>query len=141
MRVAIIAEGAEDQIVIQNILRAFKIDSSDILFVKPSLQKDASSPDDATIGTFQGVKKACMGIEDYRYYFEMAFLFFAADCVIVHLDTAEIEQQDFPFQKPTKQNNENYSKELRKLVIDLINSWLDNKYTETNYFMLLLLRK
>ncbi len=133
MRIGIIAEGTEDQSVIKNILRAFKIDRSDIIPLKPTLQKDANdenNPDDPTIGTLQGVKKACIGFEGKRPYFDKAFLFSDADFVVIHLDTAEIEQQDFPFQKPPKEGNENYATELRILVIDLINTWLENNYAD-----------
>ena len=63
MRVGIIAEGTEDQAVISNILRAYGVDGSDILTIKPSLQQDVTDEnnptENATIGTFQGVKNAC----------------------------------------------------------------------------------
>lgn len=133
MRIGIIAEGREDQAVIVNILRAFKIDKSDIVSIKPTLQKDANdenNPEDTTIGTFQGVKRACMGFEGKRPYFDKAFLFFDANFVVIHLDTAEIETQDFPFQKPIKNDSKNYCIELRNKVIDLINLWLENNYQD-----------
>ncbi|TAD98022.1 MAG: hypothetical protein EAZ97_11470 [Bacteroidetes bacterium] len=134
MRIAIISEGSEDQAVIQNIFRAFGIDKSDIFLLKPSLQKDASSPDDSTIGTLQGVKNACIGYHGKRYYFERAIQFFDADFVVIHLDTAEIDRQDFDFQRPTRTNNENYCSELRSKVIYLINHWLENNYQNQIFY-------
>ncbi len=131
MRIGIIAEGAEDQAVITNILRAFKVDSSDIIEIKPSLQKDESdenNPDNPTVGTLQGVKRACIGYSGKRFYFEKAFKTAEVDFVVIHIDTAEIENQDFIFSKPLKVGNANYCTELRNQVIALINNWLDANY-------------
>lgn len=133
MRIAIIAEGAEDQAVIKNILRAFDVDSSDIINVKPTLQKDENdknNPDNPTVGTLQGVKNACVGYEGVRYYFERAFTFFDADFVVIHLDTAEIDASEKGFTRPIKTNNENYSTELRNKTIELIDSWLENNFNK-----------
>lgn len=131
MRIAIIAEGAEDQAVISNIFRAFGIDKSDILCFKPYLGQDANHagfPDNPTIGTFKGVKNACVGYQGRRHYFERAFSIAAIDFVVVHLDTAEIENHESNFKKPAKANNQNYCTELRSSMIKLINDWLDNDY-------------
>ncbi len=133
MRIGIIAEGKEDQTVIINILRAFNIDRSDIIPIKPRLQRDetdANSPDNPTIGTFQGVKNACKGTDNQRPYFENAFNFSNIDYMVIHLDTAEIEQQDFAFKKPIKTKNPVYSIDLRAKTIALINEWLDDNYKE-----------
>jgi hypothetical protein len=131
MRIAIIAEGAEDQAVISNILRAFGVDKSNILCFKPYLGQDANSagfPDNPTIGTFKGVKNACVGYEGRRHYFERAFGIAGVDFVVVHLDTAEIENHETNFQKPTKVNNPSYCTELRSSMIKLINDWLGSQY-------------
>lgn len=129
MRVGIIAEGKEDQEVIRYILRAYGIDGSDILFLRPSLQNDATDAADSTIGTLQGVKNACEGKDGKRPLFDNAFLFSAIDLMVVHIDTAEMEQQNFAFNKPVKTDNPNYCTQLRSMAIDLINSWLDNQYS------------
>ncbi len=133
MRIAIIAEGAEDQAVIKNILRAFDVDSSDIINVKPTLQKDENdknNPDNPTVGTFQGVKNACVGYEGRRHYFERTFQFIDADFVVIHVDTAEIDTFEKSFTRPIKTNNENYSTELRNKTIALIDSWLENNFNK-----------
>lgn len=136
MRFGIIAEGGEDQAVITNILQAFKIDSSDVVRIKPSLQideTDKNNPENATIGTFQGVKNACEGNtldsgDKKRPRFENAFNVSAIDYMIIHVDTAEIENHNFSFSRPQKQGNENYANELREQTITLIDNWLEQNY-------------
>ncbi len=137
MRIGIIAEGGADQMVLRNIFRSFGIDGSDIIDIKPSLAKDENdenNPNERTIGTLQGVKKACLPYEGRRYYFERALNFQSVDYIVIHLDTAEIDSQDFAFIKPTKQTNPNYSTELRQKVIDLIDGWLENTYKNQLFY-------
>ena len=130
--VSIISEGIEDQGVLVTILKAYGFESNEVKFIRPELSKDATDIHDhsQTIGTFQGVKRACEGFDGKRPDFEKALLFKDCNSIIVHIDTAEIEEQGFIFKKPNKTKNENYSIELRKLVIKQINNWLDNNYKE-----------
>lgn len=124
MRVGIIAEGTEDQSVIKNILRAFDIDGYSI---RPSLSVDESRKhlaNQSTIGTFQGVKNACIQQDD----FERALNILGDDFLVIHLDTAEIDQHDFPFTRPNKADNTTYCTQLRQMIIEQINAWLDNTY-------------
>ncbi|TAE05500.1 MAG: hypothetical protein EAZ95_19820 [Bacteroidetes bacterium] len=131
MRIGIIAEGSQDQLVIRNILRAFGIDKSDVLLIKPYLEDDETGfPDDPTIGTFQGVKNACLGFEGKRHYFIRAFDVFKADFMVIHIDTAEIDRQDFEFVKPNKADLPTYCTELREKAIVLINEWLEGNYSD-----------
>ncbi len=127
MRIGIIAEGTQDQKVIRNILRACNIDNSDIIDIKPSNQTDETDKNNPTIGTFQGVKNACEG---KRPNFKKFFIFEGENFMVIHLDTAEIEQQNFIFQKPTKTNNPDYCAKLRQDIITLINTWLENNYVD-----------
>lgn len=123
MRAGIIAEGTEDQAVIKNILRAFNIDGYSI---RPSLSVDESRQhlaNQSTIGTFQGVKNACIQRDD----FERALNILGDDFLVIHLDTAEIDQHDFPFIRPNKTDTD-YCVQLRQKVIEQINAWLDNNY-------------
>ncbi len=136
MRVGIIAEGKSDQEVIAGILQACKIDKSDIIQVKPENQTDETdknnpeNSNETTIGTLQGVKKACMKNENgARPYFDKFFFIDDQNYMVIHLDTAEIDQQDFDFQKPEK-NNDAYPTELRNQVINFINEWLENNYAD-----------
>lgn len=130
MRIGIIAEGTEDQAVIGLILKAYGVDGSDIVNIRPNLQRDATDVADPSIGTFQGVKKACEGKDGVRPDFERFFIFSDQQFMVVHLDTAEIEQQNFAFTKPPKTGNSDYCTQLRSSVIDLINTWLDHQYTD-----------
>ena len=123
MRVGIIAEGTEDQAVIKNILRAFNIDG---YAIRPSLGTDESGKhlaNQSTIGTFQGVKNACLQPDD----FERALNVLGDDFLVIHLDTAEIDQHDFPFIRPNKTDTD-YCVQLLQKVIEQINAWLDNNY-------------
>jgi hypothetical protein len=129
MRIGIIAEGTEDQAVIRLILKAYGVDGSDIVAIRPSLQRDATDAADSSIGTFQGVKNACEGKDGLRPDFERFFIFLDNQFMAIHLDTAEIEQQNFAFTKPLKKGNPDYCTQLRNNVIDLINTWLDHQYS------------
>jgi len=129
MRIGIIAEGTEDQAVIRLILKAYGMDGSDMVDIRPSLQRDATDAADPSIGTFQGVKNACEGKDGMRPDFERFFIFPDNQFMVVHLDTAEIEQQNFAFTKPLKKGNPDYCTQLRNSVIDLINTWLDHQYS------------
>ncbi len=142
-RIGIIAEGREDQGVLKNILRAFGFDGSEIKLIRPSLGKDATDrhsdeqekAENLSIGTFQGVKNACLGNEEEkRPDFEYAFSTLDCSNLVIHLDTAEIGKQDFVFKIPEKAGNENYSSELRNGVIELINHWLDGKYENQLFY-------
>jgi hypothetical protein len=115
--------------VIRLILKAYGVDGSDIVDIRPSLQRDATDAADSSIGTFQGVKNACEGKDGMRPDFERFFIFSDQQFMVIHLDTAEIEQQNFTFTKPHKTNNLDYCTQLRNSVIDLINTWLDHQYS------------
>jgi hypothetical protein len=129
MVVGIISEGLEDQGVIKNILLAVakSLDLNiQVRPLRPSLQKDLTdlkNPKNPTIGTFQGVKNACLSKNDFKkfFYFEDSLN------IVIHLDTAEIDQNNLSFTRPQKVGNPNYSTELRDLVINEINDWLDSE--------------
>ncbi len=131
-RIGIISEGIEDQGVIISILKTFGFDNSDIIPIRPYLSKDATdlNAPDRTIGTFQGVKNACLGINGERE--ELDEFFFVANNknIIVHVDTAEIETHDFPFKRPVKAGNANYSTEMRSSLIEVIKGWLGDEYDD-----------
>lgn len=131
--IGIISEGVEDQGVIKNILRVYGFDGSEIKFIRPGLSKDATDRhhDQQSIGTIQGVKNSCVGKDGKRPDFEKALLLLDCNNIVIHIDTAEIEEQDFKFIRPQKTGNENYCKELRKSVIELISDWLDNNYQDS----------
>lgn len=133
MVIGIISEGTEDQAVIKNILKGVAkiLDIEiDTLPIRPDLSKDETDKhnNQQTIGTFQGVKNACEGVDGEREDFDRFFFIEDNEFVTIQLDTAEIENQNFEFTRPTKNNNSNYNTELRQNIIDLINTWLENNY-------------
>lgn len=134
--VGIISEGAEDFGILKNIFRAFGFDGSEIIAIRPALSKDATDRhnDTQTIGTFQGVKNACIGANEKHPDFEKFFIQTSAKYIVVQIDTAEIDRHDFPFIRPSKENNPNYSSELRTSAIELINNWLSNNYSEQLFY-------
>lgn len=137
MRIGIISEGKEDQGVIKNILLAtgkeIGIESADIIAIRPDLGKDERSlqgVNPQSIGTFQGVKNACLEKEGARDDFERFFIDEDNKYIVIQIDTAEIDRQDFPFSKPEKEGNMNYSTALRHLAIEKINEWLAGNYAD-----------
>lgn len=131
-RIGIISEGIEDQGVLYTILKAFGFNRNDIITIRPDLSKDATDLNnpDRTIGTFQGVKNACLGKDDERADFDDFFFIANNKNIIVHVDTAEIEHHDFPFQRPVEGGNANYSTELRSSLIEVIKGWLGDEYED-----------
>lgn len=131
-RIGIISEGIEDQGVLITILKAFGFDSNDIIPIRPDLCKDATDLNnpDRTIGTFQGVKNACLGKDGERADLDEFFFVANNKNIIVHVDTAEIENHDFPFQRPVKVGNVDYSTELRNSLIEVIKGWLGDEYDD-----------
>lgn len=127
--ISIISEGAEDQGVLKTIFRAFGFDGSEIRLIRPGLRKDATD-NHQTIGTFQGVKNSCLGKDGKRTDFDNAFSILGCKTIVIQIDTAEIDVQDFRFTRPNRVNNPNYCTELRELVIDTINNWLEGNYQE-----------
>jgi len=130
--IGVISEGVEDQGVIKNILRAFGFDGSEIKLIRPGLSKDATDRfhDQQSIGTIQGVKNSCTGKDGIRPDFDKAFSVLDCNNIVIHIDTAEIENQDFEFNRPQKENNIYYSAEVREQVIGLISNWLENNYQD-----------
>jgi hypothetical protein len=131
-RIGIISEGVEDQGVLYTILKAFGFGSNDIIPIRPDLSKDATDLNnpDRTIGTFQGVRNACLGIDGERADLDDFFFIANNKNIIVHVDTAEIEHHDFPFQRPVKVDNANYSTEMRTSLIEVIKGWLGDEYDD-----------
>jgi hypothetical protein len=146
MKIGIIAEGKEDQLIIQNILKGLGIPNSDVIFVRPDLGRSKTpitvagttpiSPP-SSIGTFEGVKNACKGVDVggtiIREDFDMFFAVSDNKLMIIHLDTAELDNGASKYiHRPTKNKSDliTYTKKLRSLVVELINSWLSHNYTD-----------
>lgn len=132
MQIGIIAEGREDQAVLKNIMRAFGLDGSDIRAIIPSSSLDETDKNgqNHSIGTFQGVKNACLSKIDFENFFNVL----DNQYIVIHLDTAEIDRQDFHLTRPPKKDNSVYCTELRTLVVEQINKWLEGKYAEELFY-------
>jgi hypothetical protein len=130
--IGVISEGKEDFGVLKNIFRAFGFDGSEIIPIRPSLNTDATDKhhNQQTIGTLQGVKNSCIGNDGKRPDFDRLLTQSDMKYIVVQIDTAEIDRQDFTFIKPLKKDNPNYATELRASVIKLINNWLSDNYTD-----------
>lgn len=136
MRIGIIAEGTTDQAVLENILKGLGYDESDIIPIRPDLSMDETDKQFYNIDTFGGweyVKKDCIE----RTKLDEFFMIADNQSIIIQVDTLEINQTQSLIQKPQKQNNPNYTQELkeyaqtlRQSVIDIINGWLQNHYQE-----------
>lgn len=128
--ISVISEGVEDQGVITTIFKAYGFDSTEIRAIRPGLAEDATDrhANQQTIGTFQGVKNACIGIDGIRPDFKRALLLENCNYIVIHIDTAEIDNHNFPFVRPQKVDNVNYCTELRGLVIAEIDGWLEGYY-------------
>lgn len=138
MVIGIISEGKEDFAVIEIILETLAKNNENIVFsefevypIRPSLFQDETDLSDTTIGTFQGVKNAC----ESKTELDMFLSIVDNEYIVIHLDTAEIDNHDFVFQRPNK-NEDNYSTELRNLVIEIINEWLENSHKENLFYAL-----
>lgn len=135
IKIGIISEGAEDQGVIANILNAvakevgLDMAEFEVKPIRPERGKSEThlnNPNNISIGTFQGVQNACISKED----FENFFIDEDSKFIVVHIDTAEIDRQNFEFARPTKENNPNYATELRAMAIVQIERWLAGEFTE-----------
>lgn len=136
MHVGIIAEGKADCAVITNILAAkIGIDRSDITYIRPNLFNDETDLAKKTgkfaamgqeeFGSWTLVREECQKRDNFIKFFD---LIDEERIMIVHLDTDVCEE--YGVEKPNKKTTESYEEVLRNLVIEKINSWLDNNHTD-----------
>ncbi len=133
MRVALYTEGPADSAVITNILKGvLNIDQSDVQYDLPELEKDETDLQNQKVEKFSNwtlVKKECEEREKMNIFFETVD---DNRFAVIHLDTAERHLAGYDVNTPTKNTKdlEDYSIELRKKVVEKINSWLKNNYTK-----------
>lgn len=132
MNIGIVAEGRSDQNVIENILKSFSIENHNVKKLRPELAYDATDiyQKNRTFGGWQNVKNDCTE----RDIFDKFFYINENKFVIIQIDTAECEEKDFGVSKPLKNNLSEYSISLRNQVIEKINNWLENKYTDKLFY-------
>lgn len=131
MRIGIISEGHSDRAVIENIIVGITgLDPSNIVPIRPEYSLDATDMANIDPNTFSNwtlVKKECQDREKIDIFFSIE----DQDFIVIHLDTAECEgyfatesPEITAAQRPAKDNN--YCVNLRKLVVDEIDTWLGN---------------
>ena len=54
--------------------------------------------------------------------------------MVIQVDTAEIDSHGFAWNRPQKENNPNYCTELRNLMIQQINNWLEENYKNQLFY-------
>lgn len=121
MRIGVISEGHADRAVITNILTGLTgIDSSDIEPLRPIDkydETDKSSQHKLTFGGWNAVQEECQT----RKLIDEFLSIEGQDFIVIHLDTAEADQ--YNVKRPVK--SDSYGIELRELVIEQINKWLN----------------
>jgi hypothetical protein len=121
-RIGIIAEGTTDQAVLINLLRAFGVDSSQIIRIRPAAdESDRHHPSGTrSFGGWPYVQQDCADGARIAQFFSVA----GNDLLVIHLDTAEADQ--YGVERPEKKNHPEYCRQLRERVTGQIRSWLEN---------------
>jgi len=122
MKVGIIAEGWDDCGVIYNLLISIlPIESSDdVKYIRP--KEDATDKEEAAFSNWPLVKKEC--IEKVELDKFLSVFPDEPKLIIIQIDTAECEEQEYEVVRPAKSNLVDYSTNLRDAVIAKINEWL-----------------
>jgi hypothetical protein len=122
MKIGVISEGHSDRAVIENIIVGITgLDRNDIVALRPIYTTDET--DKAFIGTkafstWSVVKDEC----EKRELIDGFLAFEGQDFVVIHIDTAEAEH--YGILRPAKKSAD-YCIELRALVVQQIESWLN----------------
>jgi len=122
MKIGVISEGHADRAVITNIIMgATGIDISDIEAIRPIYnldETDKAKVNPQNFSTWSVVKEEC----ESRELIEGFLAFEGQDFVVLHIDSAEADE--YGILRPDRKS-ETYCKELRSLIIQQINTWLD----------------
>lgn len=128
MRIGIISEGHADRAVITNILMgATGIDRNDIEALRPIYNLDETDKaliNPQSFSTWSVVKEEC----ETRNLIDGFLAFEGQDFVVIHMDTAEADE--YGIHRPDK-NSELFSMKLRNLVIQQINTWLNEDLSDS----------
>jgi hypothetical protein len=127
MRIGIISEGHSDRAVISNVLMGLlNNDISDIVPLRPMYEKDETDKslnDPHTKSSYSVIKEECESKELIDGFLSIE----GQDFVIIHIDTAEADR--YGVERPDKRDKD-YCKKLRQNVIEQINTWLADDYSE-----------
>lgn len=132
MKVALIAEGKTDQIVIKNILKGWlNIDGSDIRYLRPDLEydnTDLAQMDESQFSTWTLVKQECIDGRNIQTFIEVNSDAF----IVVHIDAFECDHIGYDIPKINKNTNdlEGYSEELREKIVGKIQEWQAGRFIE-----------
>ncbi|MGJ1481372.1 hypothetical protein [Sphingobacterium multivorum] len=123
--IGVISEGHADRAVITNILKGtLGIDDSNIRALLPINKLDETDrsrvKDIEEFGGWTSVKNECIEKKIIRQFLAMD----GQDFIVIHLDTAEASQYGINAM-PSK--NDNYAENLRSLIVDLIDGWLEEQ--------------
>ena len=132
IQIGIIAEGSSDFAVIRNILRAIGFESHQIKPLRPALRTDATdskSGNEKEQGGWQKVKQDCITQEPFYEHLQ----YIPDSYIVVHLDSAETKE--YGVERPDSgKSNPLYFSLLRKALINKINEWLQNKYSDRLFY-------
>ncbi len=127
MRIGVISEGHADRAVIVNILIGFPgIDINDIEPLRPVYNLDETDKaliNPQTFSTWSVVKNEC----ERRELIDGFLAFEGQDFIVIHIDTAEADL--YGINRPER-NSETYCEELRELVVQQINAWLNKDMSD-----------
>jgi hypothetical protein len=134
MYIGIIAEGKSDLAVIRNILRGkIRLDSSNMTFLQPELdfdETDLYNMSKEQFSNWELVKQTCVDKNKLADFFSVE----EERYIILQIDTAEAEEINYEVEISEKHANPDYSSILRDNVIDKINEWLENQFSEQIFY-------
>lgn len=133
MEFGIIAEGKSDCIILENILLGlFDLEQEDIRFFRPSFSRDNTDKgthpnmSEEEFSSWTLVKKDCQEQHHFKNFLDNQIA--GEKYMIVQIDTAECEEIGYDVKRPNK-NDDTYCENLRNLVIDKINEWLEGNWS------------
>ncbi|NGM72836.1 hypothetical protein [Sphingobacterium sp. SGL-16] len=123
--IGVISEGPADRAVITNVLKCtLGIDDANIRALLPINKTDetdrARIKGNDEFGGWSSVKNECIEKKIINQFLAID----GQDFIIIHLDTAEASQYGV-LRIPEK--NDNYAVNLRELVVEIIDGWLENQ--------------
>jgi hypothetical protein len=131
MQVAIFAEGRSDAAVLTNILKGWLgINRSDIDYRVPELDFDESDLSQMSVNQFSNwtiVKQHCIDRTNFNTFFNSTE---NAHFAVIQIDTAGRHLVGYDIYEPMKTDTPQYSQSLRENVVQKMNGWLDNHYTD-----------
>lgn len=128
MRIGVISEGHADRAVISNVITGITgLDISDIVALRPIYLRDAT--DNAlnkaqSLSSYSVIKEEC----ENRQLIDSFLALEDNDFVVIQVDTAEADK--FGVLRPDKASK-SYSEDLRELVIQKINEWLNQDLSDS----------